>query len=245
MGRRATKLTVLALALCLLAGCGRARTAENEGLFYEATDVPPDTVLLTVDGREVTGRQYFYALATTCDAIRDACQAAHTAVEETLSGQSDYAASQALASVALYATVENWAERYGCELTDASRQHMDEAWAARTAEYGGEAHYLDALHAMGLDKASARRLAEDREAYLLLYDLYCTQGSPLHPTAAAVAAFAEQQPQPTADAHFDSLLQAAADEAEIVYTKAWKPLAADAFYARLTAARETLTAKNR
>ena len=67
---------LLAAALCagLLAGCGKAKEGTvKSGLFYDASGISPDTVLLTVDGRDVTADRYFYWLTDACDSMRARC----------------------------------------------------------------------------------------------------------------------------------------------------------------------------
>ena len=137
--KRHTACILTLTAVLFLSACGEA-DAES-GLFYEASGIRPDTVLLSVDGREVTARRYLYWLACACDYIAgyydsgDGIQWGDTVDGQTLE---EYARDQALESAALYATVENWAEDYGCTLTDEDRTAMDREWAARAAQYGGE-----------------------------------------------------------------------------------------------------------
>lgn len=73
---------------------------------------------------------------------------------DTVSGQSleDYAKDQALQNAALYATVETWAEDYGCTITDEDRTAMDPGVGGPgRPQYGGEEAYLAVLARMGLD----------------------------------------------------------------------------------------------
>ena len=65
--KRHTACILTLTAVLFLSACGEA-DAES-GLFYEASGIRPDTVLLSVDGREVTARRYLYWLACACDYI--------------------------------------------------------------------------------------------------------------------------------------------------------------------------------
>ncbi|CAN4071427.1 phage holin, LLH family, partial [Dysosmobacter welbionis] len=103
-------------------------------------------------------------LAYACDYIADYYDSGEGIQwGDTVSGQSleDYAKDQALQNAALYATVETWAEDYGCTLTDEDRTAMDREWAARAAQYGGEEAYLAVLARMGLDRAEAEAISGD------------------------------------------------------------------------------------
>ena len=198
--KRLTACILTLTAVLFLSACGEA-DAES-GLFYEASGIRPDTVLLSVDGREVTARRYLYWLACACDHIAgyydsgDGIQWGDTVDGQTLE---EYARDQALESAALYATVENWAEDYACTLTDEDRTAMDREWAARVAQYGGEEAYLDVLSRMGLDRTEAEAISGDYYLYRHLYELYCTEGSQLAPAEHDLETFAQEQGYLTVD----------------------------------------------
>ena len=95
---------------------------------------------------------------------------------------------QALADTALYATVENWADFHGCALDEEDQAALEAAWAEKTAEYGGEKAYLQALAEMGLDRARMEELTGVGRLYAKLYSLYCQEGSALAPEPEALEA---------------------------------------------------------
>ena len=206
------------LAVCLLAltACGAGDGQRKEGLWYEATGISPDAVLLTVGNRDVPAQRYFYWLAYTCDYISGYYQTMGAAVDwdETLAGETlaEYAQKQALSNTALYAMVETWAERYNCQVTAEDQTSIDGEWAARVEQYGGEEAYLAALDNMGLDRGGAELLAADRYQYSHLYDLYCTEGSALYPAQADVEAYADREGYLTVDHILVSTADVAADD---------------------------------
>ena len=195
------------IAFCLALGAALSLTAcgggdTEGGLLCEASGIRPDTVLLSVDGRDVSAQRYLYWLAYACDYIADYYDSGEGIQwGDTVSGQSleDYAKDQALQNAALYATVETWAEDYGCTLTDEDRTAMDREWAARAAQYGGEEAYLAVLARMGLDRAEAEAISGDYYLYEHLYDLYCTEGSELAPAEHDLETFAQEQGYLTVD----------------------------------------------
>ena len=198
--KRLTACILTLTAVLFLSACGEA-DAEG-GLFYEASGIRPDTVLLSVDGREVTARRYLYWLACACDYIAGYYDSGDGIQwGDTVDGQilEEYARDQALESAALYATVENWAEDYACTLTDEDRTAMDREWAARVAQYGGEEAYLDVLSRMGLDRTEAEAISGDYYLYRHLYELYCTEGSQLAPAEHDLETFAQEQGYLTVD----------------------------------------------
>jgi len=179
------KIAALALALCLgLSGCaGDKPEKEESSLLGRAAELGEDVVLLTVDGREVPAWRYLYWLAFTCDQVREKYGDANLTLDwdapVTGGTLADYAKDQALADTALYATVENWAEKYGCVLSEKERSALAETWEERCAAHGGEEDYLEELADLGLDRPRAEELMEVGMLYAKLYQLCLTEGSEL------------------------------------------------------------------
>ena len=160
------------IALCLALAVSVTMTAcggdsREEGLLSQASGIASDTPVLSVDGRDVPARRVLYWLTYACDYMAAAYDGEEIRWEDTVEGVDleQYAKEQALQSAALYATVENWAEDYGCTLTDEDRTAMDREWAARAAQYGGENAYLAELDRMGLDQAGAEAFSQDYYLY--------------------------------------------------------------------------------
>lgn len=164
-------IPVLALCLLLTACGGEKKRAESDGM--NGTEI-----LLRVDGREVPLWRYLCWLTYACEQVREQYAAAGQEVDWDMELEdgtlADYVKGRALADTVLYATVENWAERYGC---------------AVPAEEDAEGA---ALPLTGLSEAQQEELRTVGQMYAALYDLYCTEGSALAPTAEALAAFSEK-----------------------------------------------------
>ncbi|MEA4994267.1 MAG: peptidylprolyl isomerase [Oscillibacter sp.] len=189
----------LIAVMTLLAGCGK-KTEEPAGLYYEASGIAPEAVLLTVDGREVPAARYFYWLTADCDYLAEQAGGepdwSADAGGQTLD---DYVKRQALDATVFYDMVEALAEANGCVLTAENLAAMDSDWAAQAAEYGGEDAYLDILTQMGLDRAGAQLLTADYYLYEQLRALSLAGGSELSPADGAVADFAASAGVYTAD----------------------------------------------
>lgn len=178
------RMGALALALCLtLSGCALKKEEESASLLGRAAGLGEELALVTVDGREVPAWRYLYWLAFTCDQVREKYKDSGLSLdwEAPVPGGTlaDYAKDQALADTALYATVENWAERYGCALSEAERAALAKTWEEQSAAHGGEEAYLKELADLGLDRLRAEELSKVGMLYAKLYDLCLTEGSEL------------------------------------------------------------------
>lgn len=185
---RRTFFLLWLLALCLpLTACGeKTQLPESEGIRREET-------LLTVDDREVTAGTYLYWLTTICRSLEEQYDAVGKTVDWSSPAEkgtlADYAKNQALRSAALYAVVENWAERYGCAVTEADRVELARQWEEKAIACGGEQAYLELLAERGLDRAGAERMGETYYLYADLCALAETEGGPLYAADHELAEF--------------------------------------------------------
>ena len=200
------RMTCLALLLCLLLTACGGKEPDSQGrtsLLGEAAGLEEEEVLMTVDGREVPAWRYLYWLAFTCDRVAERYREAGVVLDwqAPLDGGTlaDYAKDQALADTALYATVENWAARYGCALSDQDRQAIDDDWAEMAQAHGGEADYLEELARLGLNRERAAELTGVETLYGKLCTLRDTAGSALAPTQETLEAFAAESGRLTVD----------------------------------------------
>lgn len=121
-----------ALLTGAMAGCSTADpqpTPAADDIAYQATGISRDTVLFTVDGRDVTADQYLYWLLTSISEAKNAGYLADDeAWEETIEDQptSDYLKGQALEISKLYAVVANHAEEAGAGVTEEQRAEAEE-----------------------------------------------------------------------------------------------------------------------
>lgn len=178
------RMAALALVLCLgLSGCAQKKEEEGASLLGRAAGLGEELALLTVDGREIPAWRYLYWLAFTCDQVREKYKDSGLTLdwETPVTGGTlaAYAKDQALANTALYATVENWAERYGCVLSEAEQAALAETWKEQAEAHGGEEAYLNELADLGLDRLRSEELTEVGMLYAKLYQLSLVEGSEL------------------------------------------------------------------
>ena len=176
----ATRIISLALALCfLLSACGGKEEPSRgrASLLAQAAELEEEETLLVIGGREVPAWRYLYWLGWVCDRLQRQYDLAEISLDwgAAVTGGTleEYARDRALADTALYATVENWAEEYGVSLEESGTKTT--------------------LPEEGLTEAQMAELEEVGGLYAALYDLFCTEGSPLAPTEEVLRTFAETQ----------------------------------------------------
>ena len=198
------KLRIIGLALSLslvLTACGGEGDGGGRASFLgRAAGISEEETLLTVDGRAVPGWRYLYWLAAACDQLAEEYRAAGKELDWQAGTEqgtpAQWALRQALADTALYATVENWAERYGCALTESDRQQLETDWEEQAGD--GEEAALAELRNRGLDRERAQELA----GVGLLYAQLCVLAAGDGPAAAepeALEAFAGEAGYVTVD----------------------------------------------
>ncbi|MCI7472938.1 MAG: peptidylprolyl isomerase [Clostridiales bacterium] len=157
-----------ALLAGAMAGCAAAdpKPADDD-IAYKATGLSRDTVLFTVDGREVTADQYLYWLLTSISTAKSAGYLANDeAWEEEIEGQptADYLKEQALEISKLYATVANHADEAGVTVTEEQRAEAEAQLDQMGAMYE---QYYGLTTQEWLDQQCI-----SREGYLGLNDAY-------------------------------------------------------------------------
>lgn len=173
---------LLALSLCLiLCACGAGThrqppPAAEPSPLGQAAGTDPQATLLTVGGTPVPAWQFLYWLAADCRRLEERYAAAGEPLDWSApvpegGTLADLAKSAALADTVLCATVERWAEVYGCALDD-----------AQTAALPRQTHPW-------LTEAQGRCLSRQGQEYAALFALYCQAGSPLAPTEAELTDF--------------------------------------------------------
>lgn len=159
-----------ALLIGAMAGCSTADpqpTPAADDIAYQATGLARDTVLFTVDGRDVTADQYLYWLLTSISEAKSAGYLADDeAWEETIEDQptNDYLKDKALEISKLYAVVANHAEEQGANVTEEQRAEAEEQLEQVGAMYE---QYYGLTTQEWLDQQCI-----SREGYLSLNDAY-------------------------------------------------------------------------
>lgn len=188
MKKRGLVLT-LAVLLTLTAGCGK----KQEAAEAPSEEVSPDTVILTVDNREVPAWRYLYWLTYDRERItaqyRDAgLEPDWTAPAEDGGTLADYIQQQALADTALYATVENWADARSISPSEADLSALE----TQAANWAANSHF-QCFSALGLGAPEALELLTDAWLYARMAERFAAGDWDPAPTEADITAFAEAE----------------------------------------------------
>ena len=208
------------IAFCLALGgrhlSHRLRGRRHRGgLLCEASGIRPDTVLLSVDGRDVSAQRYLYWLAYACDYIADYYDSGRGSSGGTLSPARAWRITPRTRRCRTPPCTPQW--RPGRRITAApspTRTGLPWTGSGRPGRpsTAGRRPIWPCWPAWGLDRAEAEAISGDYYLYEHLYDLYCTEGSELAPAEHDLETFAQEQGYLTVDHIW--LSTAAADPAD-------------------------------
>lgn len=192
--RLAASVVVSLLVVCLVDVSGFVTNGHRtDGLFYQASGLHPDAQLLTVNDQVITAEEFLYWLAYDCEYlsayITDLDLNAELSEGMTYG---DYACSDALETVKLYAVVRQWAQENGVSLTEADQAALAQQREQYVSYYGGEEGYQQQIQGMGVSETMFDRINQGYYLYAGVRTLYCTEGSALYPTQEELDAMAQE-----------------------------------------------------
>ncbi len=188
------RFAALALALVLtmsLVACGGGAMGEGsrtDGIFYEATGVSPDAVLMRVNGVDVTAESYFYQLYNMVSNIALYCGAdGFDADSGDGRTYADICREYTMQSVKEIALVEPLAKENGLALTEDDLAAIEEEIAAYEEQYGEFG-----FRYMGVTRETMEYMYRAFGWYDLLEQSVFVEGGALAPTDEEVLAYAEE-----------------------------------------------------
>ena len=188
MKRFAALALTLVLTLSLVACGGMSEGSRTDGIFYNATGVSPDAVLMRVDGTDVMAESYFYQLDNIVNNFVMYCGADGFGLD---SGDgrtfAELAKEYTMQSVKETVLVRKWAKEYGLALSEEKLAEITEAVNAYESEYGEFG-----FHYTGLTRDTMTELYTAFALYDLLEESVYVEGSALAPTEEELLTYAEQ-----------------------------------------------------
>ena len=230
-------LVVIAMILGIAQPFGMKRGSSRSGIFYEATGIPADAVLMKVDGRAVTAERYFYWLASACNAVSYYMGEGVNFDDDIGTGESyaEFCRTYALGSVQEYAAIETWAEQFGWTISEEESAAIEEELASYQEEYGD---FIFDYWGFGAD--TMRYLYTMNCFYQKAQDAAKTAGGELYPTAEEINAYREESGYMKADQIFLATIDLETGEALSDAVKAEKKAKLEALYEEIMAADDVL-----
>ena len=199
-------LLILALALSMMAGCGKP--AQNKvvepdydavpTLFTDITGIPHDQIVMTVGNVEVPAELYFYWVCYVCSSLEynilseysnygmyGSCINRETMTVDWTSSYAnmplmEYALAQTEETIKYYMSIEETAAEKNAGLTTANKLDIENAFRQAVEEMGGGNAFVNYLNMLGISRASFDRISAASYLYMNLLDLVFQEGSELY-----------------------------------------------------------------
>ena len=226
---------VIAMILGIAQPFGMKKGNQKSGIFYAASGIPTDAVLLKAGGVEVSAERYFYWLASACTAVSYYMGEGVGFDADTGAGETyaDFCRTYALGSVQEYAAIEAWAEQFGWTLSEEENAAIEEEIAAYQEQYGD---FIFNYWGFGPD--TMRYLYRMNIFYQKAQEAAVTEGGELYPAAEEIAAFREASGYMEADQIFLATIDLATGEPLSDEVKAEKRAKLEALRAEILAAED-------
>lgn len=183
------KLTALALAAVFTAGCLTACGAKNDepdntadsqtsDVILQTAGIPRDTVLMTVDGQEITAEEYLYWAAYSADTLVNYYFGSPEAMDWSDGTVQEYVEANALDALSLYRQAQLYAQENNISLNEEETQNLEEDIQTTIESIGGEELADQRLSLSCLTRDSFRSTVERFYIYSALLDrLYGENGT--------------------------------------------------------------------
>ena len=192
--RRAMGATLaLVMTVSLLSGCGSDYDPIQEAFGY-----PGSTVMMTVDGRELTASDLYFWMAQNADFAYEFFPAAGMEPDWSASIGSDldmgtYVKEESKNSALQYNVLLAKAEEYGYSLTKEDETAYENELASAKAELGGDEAYDSFLKSMLLTPEGLKELSSVGVLYSHMAEGLCREGGEYAPTPEDLSAIVADQ----------------------------------------------------
>ncbi len=172
----------------------------TDGLYYKATGIHPDAQILRVNGEGVSAEEYLYWLSSVCDYLYSYTNGqvdfSAALTEEMTFGE--YAKTDAVETVKLYALVRQIAEKEQLTLRQEDLDALEQQRAQYISYYGSEDAYLQQLQLLGINEEALRSIDSVPYLYAQIHDLHCSEDGRLRPSDEALLAHGQESGYVTA-----------------------------------------------
>lgn len=191
MQRAVAAALSLVMTAGLLSGCGSAYDPIQEAMGY-----PGSTVMMTVNGSDVTAEEFLFWMAQNADSVTSFYSSMGMEMDWTAPAGEDmtmdqYVKEQSKQSAILYEVVSAKAKEYGYEMTKEDETAYEADLDAAMEQLGGEEAYDDFLKSMLITAEGMKDLSSVGVLYAHMGDGLCREGGEYAPTEEELAAYIE------------------------------------------------------
>lgn len=183
----------LVMVAGLLSGCGSKENPIEKVMGY-----PSSTVLFTVNGKDVTARDYFFWLAQECDQVAPYFSAMGTDVDwsTTMGGSTpvgDVMKQKAQSTAIMYSVVTAQAKEKGYEFTKDDQKDYDAELAKAQERLGGKEEYDKWLKSMCHTPEGFLELSKVGVVYAHMTQGLCREGGEYAISKEELAKYAQDE----------------------------------------------------
>lgn len=165
----------------------------KDGLYYASAGIHPDCQIVTINGTAVSAEEYLYWLAYDCEYLAYYVSGIdwNAEISEGMT-YGNYAKTDALETLKLYAIIRQWAAENGITLTAEDKAAIDAERSQYVAYYGSEEGYANQIKLLGVSEKAFKDINSVYYLYAHVYEQFCNPESKLYPGADALNAFGAQ-----------------------------------------------------
>ncbi|MCD8128481.1 MAG: hypothetical protein LUD54_02715 [Oscillospiraceae bacterium] len=239
----------LAAALCLgVSGCGAAEISAADDVCMETAGIAADTVLLTVDGREITAEEYLYWSSLVLDTFYYNYVSGSDADDAECTWVGEYWEDGLSPTVLGYLLNYNEPIAHASELgfvmdAETLASEVDARVADYKANYEDEGTFALYLSQICMSEEGFRHIMEENVYYQAMQSYLFSDGGIYDPTDAEILEFADEQGYyncryvffSTVGAYTDAAVESHREMAELLLQNLANSDDPDAYFAGVTA----------
>lgn len=190
--RRSIFILLLAILLMVasLTACGK----KAEPLFQKITGTPNDTVVMTINGTDISAEMYYYWLSIVCEDtsayFTDGIEWDQVLYDDVTT--SKYVQNTVVDTLVQYQIVNDLDKEYNLQNKEEVDAYLDQVIAENVEQFGGEDSFNDSLDNAGVSRDNLLFLYKTQYLYTNLQNKLYAAGGPLEITDAEIQAYIDE-----------------------------------------------------
>lgn len=165
---------------------------KDKGLYYQASGVRPDAVVMTINGEKIRAEEYMYWMAYDCEYL--SAYAGSLDWDEIVTGDmtyGDYVKDEVTNTMKTYAVIRQMAKEGSITLTDEDTAALAAQRQQYVEYYGGEEAYTQQIQLLGVSEEAFDEINSMYYLYNRVQEAFCDGA--LRPDDDTIRAFAAEQ----------------------------------------------------